>query len=205
MADVQPLRALHYDQDVVGGLAGVVAPPYDVIDAEQRAELAGALAVQRRRRRPSPRRARPLCGGRRAVRELAAAGRAGARRGAGDLGAHPGLHRPRRRRAHASWFLLPRAHRALRRRAGAPARAHAPRPQGGPPAPDARDARQHLTDLLAVLRSAGRVVERAGADDRGDAMGRGARRRWHRPPRLARERCGGDRGRAGGHARRRSC
>ncbi|HTW43208.1 MAG TPA: DUF1015 domain-containing protein [Solirubrobacteraceae bacterium] len=39
MADVQPLRALHYDPAVVGPLADVVAPPYDVIDANQRAEL----------------------------------------------------------------------------------------------------------------------------------------------------------------------
>src|ERR1700730_8942088 len=39
MADVQPLRALHYDPAVVGPLADVVAPPYDVIDAGQGAEL----------------------------------------------------------------------------------------------------------------------------------------------------------------------
>src|ERR1700674_339119 len=39
MADVQPLRALHYDPSVVGPLADVVAPPYDVIDATQRAAL----------------------------------------------------------------------------------------------------------------------------------------------------------------------
>ena len=39
MADVQPLRALHYDPSVVGALADVVAPPYDVIDAGQRAAL----------------------------------------------------------------------------------------------------------------------------------------------------------------------
>ena len=39
MADVQPLRALHYDAAVAGPLAEVVAPPYDVIDAEQRAAL----------------------------------------------------------------------------------------------------------------------------------------------------------------------
>ncbi len=39
MADVQPLRALHYEPAVAGPLADVVAPPYDVIDAEQRAEL----------------------------------------------------------------------------------------------------------------------------------------------------------------------
>jgi uncharacterized protein (DUF1015 family) len=41
MADVQPLRALHYEPSVVGPLADVVAPPYDVIDAEQRAQLIG--------------------------------------------------------------------------------------------------------------------------------------------------------------------
>jgi uncharacterized protein (DUF1015 family) len=39
MADVRPFRALHYDLDRVGGLPAVVAPPYDVIDAEQRAAL----------------------------------------------------------------------------------------------------------------------------------------------------------------------
>jgi uncharacterized protein (DUF1015 family) len=39
VADVQPFRALHYDRDRVGGLQPVVAPPYDVIDAAQRAEL----------------------------------------------------------------------------------------------------------------------------------------------------------------------
>jgi len=40
MADVQPLRALHYDLDLTGPLGNVAAPPYDVIDPDQRAELA---------------------------------------------------------------------------------------------------------------------------------------------------------------------
>ncbi|HUN77318.1 MAG TPA: DUF1015 domain-containing protein [Solirubrobacteraceae bacterium] len=40
MADVEPLRALHYDPAVVGPLADVVAPPYDVLDAEGRAAYA---------------------------------------------------------------------------------------------------------------------------------------------------------------------
>ena len=40
MADVQPLRALHYDQAVAGPLQALVAPPYDVIDPAQRAGLA---------------------------------------------------------------------------------------------------------------------------------------------------------------------
>ncbi|MGB8880398.1 MAG: DUF1015 family protein [Solirubrobacteraceae bacterium] len=39
MADVEPLRALHYDLERTGGLQDVVAPPYDVIDADERVEL----------------------------------------------------------------------------------------------------------------------------------------------------------------------
>ena len=39
MADVEPLRALHYDLERTGGLQDVLAPPYDVIDPEQRGEL----------------------------------------------------------------------------------------------------------------------------------------------------------------------
>jgi uncharacterized protein (DUF1015 family) len=40
MAEVQPLRALRYDPAAVGSLDDVIAPPYDVIDDEQRAVLA---------------------------------------------------------------------------------------------------------------------------------------------------------------------
>ncbi|MGH2831342.1 MAG: DUF1015 domain-containing protein [Solirubrobacteraceae bacterium] len=39
MAEIQPLRALHYDPSVAGDLGDLVAPPYDVIDSEQRSEL----------------------------------------------------------------------------------------------------------------------------------------------------------------------
>jgi uncharacterized protein (DUF1015 family) len=39
VAQIEPLRALHYDLEKTGGLQDVVAPPYDVIDADQRAEL----------------------------------------------------------------------------------------------------------------------------------------------------------------------
>ncbi len=42
MADVQPLRALHYDRARVPDLGAVTAPPYDVIDPEQRAALLAA-------------------------------------------------------------------------------------------------------------------------------------------------------------------
>ena len=40
MAEVLPLQAVHYDLGRVKQLADVVAPPYDVIDEAQRAELA---------------------------------------------------------------------------------------------------------------------------------------------------------------------
>jgi uncharacterized protein (DUF1015 family) len=41
MAEVRPLDALHYDLNAVGSLDAVTAPPYDVIDADQRRELLG--------------------------------------------------------------------------------------------------------------------------------------------------------------------
>src|SRR3954463_999317 len=39
MAEVRPIPALHYNLKAVGSLTDVTAPPYDVIDAEQRAAL----------------------------------------------------------------------------------------------------------------------------------------------------------------------
>ncbi|HEY4279036.1 MAG TPA: DUF1015 domain-containing protein [Conexibacter sp.] len=39
MAEILPLTALHYDLTKAGPLADLVAPPYDVIDEDQRAEL----------------------------------------------------------------------------------------------------------------------------------------------------------------------
>jgi uncharacterized protein (DUF1015 family) len=39
MAEIQPLRALHYDLERVPSLAAVIAPPYDVVDQAQRAAL----------------------------------------------------------------------------------------------------------------------------------------------------------------------
>jgi uncharacterized protein (DUF1015 family) len=40
MADVQPLKTLRYEPEVAGPLEDLIAPPYDVIDDELRAELA---------------------------------------------------------------------------------------------------------------------------------------------------------------------
>ena len=39
MADVQPLRTIRYEPSAAGPLDDLIAPPYDVIDAELRAEL----------------------------------------------------------------------------------------------------------------------------------------------------------------------
>ena len=39
MAEIEPLRALHYDPARTGGLQDVVSPPYDVIDSELREQL----------------------------------------------------------------------------------------------------------------------------------------------------------------------
>jgi uncharacterized protein (DUF1015 family) len=41
MAQIEPLRALHYNLEKTRGLQDVIAPPYDVIDAAQRSELEG--------------------------------------------------------------------------------------------------------------------------------------------------------------------
>src|SRR5437763_413385 len=40
MAEIEPPQALHYNLEKTGGLQTVVAPPYDVIGAEQRQDLA---------------------------------------------------------------------------------------------------------------------------------------------------------------------
>lgn len=59
MADLTPLRALHYDLGVAGPLGDLIAPPYDVIDAEQRKELCGrskynVVAVDLPKAEPDP-------------------------------------------------------------------------------------------------------------------------------------------------------
>jgi uncharacterized protein (DUF1015 family) len=41
MAEIKPLRALHYDLAAAGPLERLTAPPYDVIDADQRLALVG--------------------------------------------------------------------------------------------------------------------------------------------------------------------
>ena len=79
------------------------------------------------------------------------------------MGARPGLHRPRRQRLHAQGVLRARARRGLRPRPHPPPRAHPPGPEGGPPAPHARDAGQPLPHLQPLRRPRRRRLERARA------------------------------------------
>ena len=194
MADVRPLNALHYNLAAIPSLADVVAPPYDVIDAERRAAPARALAVQHRRDRPParPRGPRPLRARRRDARGVDAPGRPHRRPRADPLGADPGVHRPRRRPLQPPRPALPRRRHRVRPRARPPARAHPARAEAGPPPAHRGDAPQHVADLLAPPRR--RLAARRGAH-RGRALGRGHRRRRHRQPDLADRRSRRARGR----------
>ena len=151
MARIEPLSALRYDLATVGSLDDVTAPPYDVIDDADARGAGGAQPVQRRRDRP-------------------------AAHGNGD---DPYLHAQTtfeawqqqgvlvREREPSLWVLtqdyaLPGGERRTRHgffcRVSVedygpgphpPARAHAPGPEGGPPAPDTGHAGQPLPHLLA--------------------------------------------------------
>ena len=130
MAEIQPLRALHYDPARTGGFQDVVAPPYDVIDAEQRAELVARSPYNVVRDRPPA--------GRRSIRErrgseldaVARRRRRRAGRAARALAAGAGLHRPGRAPAHPHRLPRARARNRVRPRHDPPARAHAPRARG---------------------------------------------------------------------------
>ena len=202
MADISPLSALHYDLGRTGGLAPVVAPPYDVIDAAAARGAARPLAVQRRRDRPAAGRATRTRTPPRTLARLARRRRRRRRRRARAVGARAGLHRARRAPPHPPRHLRARARRGLRPGPDPPARAHAPRPEGGPAAAHARDAREPLADLLALRRRrldrrSRRTCTGAPLDDVTDEDGT-----THRL--VARRRPGRDRGRAGGARARRA-
>ena len=97
MADVQPLRALHYDPAVAGPLQDVVAPPYDVIDASQRAELIArsplnVVGVDLPQGEPDP-----YAAARELFESWQLQGALVRDAAAGAVGALAGLHRPGRR------------------------------------------------------------------------------------------------------------
>ncbi len=212
MADVQPLRALRYDPAVVGELANVVAPPYDVIDAAQRAELIArspfnVVAVDlplgaHGEDAPSAGSEDPYVAAGELFESWQAQG-AVVRDEEPALWAHTQDYTgPRRPGAHASRVLLPGAHRGLRPRPRAPARADASGSEGGSAAAHARDADEHLTDLLAVLGPDRRCLAGDRTGDRAEAVGGHQGRRRHRASPVARVGPGGDRRGAGGDRRR---
>ena len=146
MADVQPLRTLRYEPSAVGSLEDVIAPPYDVIDAAERAQLLERspfnvveidLPQAANGGDPYEHARDTLDEWRRegvVVTEPEPAMWALEQ----DYTAPDGGERTRR-----GFFARVRVedYGAGRIR---PARAHAPRAQGGPAAPDARDAGQPL-------------------------------------------------------------
>ena len=145
MADLQPLRTLH-EPSVVGSLDDVIAP-YDVIDAELRAQLAARSPynVVEIDLPPSYAQAAATMADwqQRRARE-----RGRARR----LGAAPGLRRARRSASHPRRRARARARGRVRTGPDPPPRAHAPRAQGGSPQPDPRHAHQPLLHLQPLPR-----------------------------------------------------
>src|SRR3954469_19340138 len=143
MADVRPLQALHYDLSRTGGLQPVAAPPYDVIDAAQRAELLRRspynvveVDLPRNGGDPYAHAAEVLRGWSAdgiVVRDAEPAlwalqqGYTGpVRRGPGAVGAPAGRAGAGRPRALPPRHLRARARRGLRAGTHPPARAHAP-------------------------------------------------------------------------------
>ena len=159
MADVQPLRALHYD---LGGHRRAAArwsarpttssTPRSAPSWPRARRTTSSTSTSPSPTRSGTRPPRPLRPRRRGAARLARRGRRRPGRRAGRLGARAGLHRARRAAPEPPRVLRRRARRGLRPRPDPPARAHAPRPQGGPAAPDARDGGEPLADLLALRR-----------------------------------------------------
>ncbi len=207
MADIQPLRALHYDPSVAGPLADVVAPPYDVIDADQRAALLArspfnVVAVD------LPEGRRDATRGRRETFE------AWQREGVIVRDSEPALW------AHTQDYTGPDgrgAHAARASSAGCGSRTTAPggcaRTSAPTPGPKedrlrlTRATRANISPIFSLYsdprQAAWDALERATLEQ--PPWGEVDRRRRHRPPPLAGRRPGGDRRRAGRHGARPSC
>ncbi len=204
MADVQPLRALHYDPAVAGPLSDVVAPPYDVIDAQQRAELLArspfnVVGVDLPQGDGDPYAA---------ARELFESWQL---QGALVRDSQPALW------AHAQDYTGPDGQRRTRRgffcrvriEGYGPGRVRPHERTHPGPKEDrlrlTRATRANISPIFSLFSDpAERGVGRARAVHCTGALGRGDRRRRHRAPAVASGRRAGDRRRPGGHARRRA-
>ena len=132
MADVQPLRALHYDQERRRAAPG---PRRAALRRDRPRPARGArrpLAAQRRPRRPAGRATTPTREAARLLRRWQRRGRGRPRREPALWALHPGLHRARRRAATRRGFFARVRVEDYGPGQHPPARAHAPRPEGGP-------------------------------------------------------------------------
>ena len=208
MADVQPLRALHYDTAVVGPIADVVAPPYDVIDASQRAELIArspfnVVAVD------LPRAWGEQEGDRDPYTAAGELFESWQLQGALVRDAEPALW------AHTQDYTGPDG--VARKRSGFFCRVRIEEYGAGRVRPHERTHPGPKEDRLRLTRATranvspifslfsdpdGRRPARAGPRDRAAAVGRGHGRRRHGPPPVARDGPGGDRRGAGRRAGR---
>ena len=190
MADVQPLRALHYDQAVAGPLQDLVAPPYDVIDPPA-ARAAAARSPHNVVAIDLPAGRRPLRHRGRDAAGLDRRGRDRPRPGARHLGPRPGLHRrPTAASSPATGFLA-----RVRVEDYGPGRIRPhERTHPGPKEDRLRLTRatqgEPVADLLALQRSLRRGVGRPDAAHRRRALGRGHRRGRHPPQPVPRHRPG---------------
>ena len=189
MAAIAPLRALHYDLAVAGPLDAVVAPPYDVIDPEQRAALAARsphnvveidLPAGAGRRRPL----RARRGDARAPGVAEGAVVRDERARAVGADARTTRRPTARRRTRDGLLARVRVEDYGPGRIRPHERTH-PGPEGGPAAPHARHAGQPLADLLALRRPRATPWPRAGAARGRRPVGRGDRRRGHDAPPVA--------------------
>ena len=186
---IEPLRALHYDLDRVGGLQPVVAPPYDVIDAAQRAALLRRsphnvveidLPAGRRRPLRARRRSCSSSGSARARSSATPSRRCG--RSSRTTPAPDG-----RRRTRHGFFARVRVEDYGPGRIRPHERTH--------PGPKedrlrlTRATRANLSPIFSLYDDPGGAAWGALAPHLdGRAVGRGHRRRRHRPPALARHR-----------------
>ena len=194
MAAIAPLRALRYDLARTGGLAPVVAPPYDVIDAEQRAALVARSPhnVVEIDLPQAPDGGDPYLHAAETLSAWIADGVVVRDEEPALWALEQDYTGPDGRRRTRHGAPRPRAGGGLRRRAHPAARAHAPGAEGGPAAAHAGHAGEPLADLLPLRR---RRVAGARAAPRRAAVRRGDRRRRHGAPPVADRRPRGHRGR----------
>ena len=205
MAEVQPLRALHYDLGRPARSTTSLAPPYDVIDAGERSALVAPLAPTTPSSSTCPRTPAAATATQHAARTLNAwrdegilAPTASRRSGRSSRPTRGPDGSDYTRRGFLARVRVSEYGPGLVR----PHERTQPGPKRGPPRADPRHASTTSPPSSASTPATpGRLLEpRAGR-----ALGRGDRRRRHRQPRLAGGRPRGDRGRDRQRSRTPSC